>query len=41
MRRPLVEEISTPLSAAEVFGRFHQEPFAFFLDSGMDPAKLY
>jgi len=40
MRRPLVEEISTPFSAAEVFGHFHQEPFAFFLDSGMDPAKL-
>jgi len=40
MRRPLVEEISTPFSSAEVFGHFHQEPFAFFLDSGMDPAKL-
>jgi para-aminobenzoate synthetase component 1 len=39
-RYPLVEEVSTPLSAAEVFGLFHQEPFAFFLDSGMDPAKL-
>jgi para-aminobenzoate synthetase component 1 len=39
-RHPLVEEISTLLSAAEVFGHFHHEPFAFFLDSGMDPAKL-
>ena len=39
-RRPLVEEISMPFSAAEVFGHFHHEPFAFFLDSGMDPAKL-
>ena len=39
-RYPLVEEIPTPFSAAEVFGLFHQEPFAFFLDSGMDPAKL-
>ena len=39
-RYPLVEEISTPFSAAEAFGLFHQEPFAFFLDSGMDPAKL-
>ena len=39
-RHPLVEEISTPFSAAEAFGLFHQEPFAFFLDSGMDPAKL-
>jgi para-aminobenzoate synthetase component 1 len=40
IRRPLVEEISKPFSAAEVFALFHQEPFAFFLDSGMDPAKL-
>jgi len=40
MRRPFVEEISTPLSAAEAFSLFHQEPFAFFLDSGMDPARL-
>ena len=40
MRRPLVEEISTPFSAAEVFSLFHKEPFAFFLDRGMDPAKL-
>ena len=39
-RHPLVEEISTRLSAAEIFGHFHHEPFAFFLDSGMDPAKL-
>jgi para-aminobenzoate synthetase component 1 len=39
-RHPLVEEISTPFSAAEVFSLFHREPFAFFLDSGMDPAKL-
>ena len=39
-RHPLIEEISTPFSAAEVFGLFHQKPFAFFLDSGMDPAKL-
>jgi para-aminobenzoate synthetase component 1 len=37
---PLIEEISTPFSAAEVFSLFHREPFAFFLDSGMDPAKL-
>jgi para-aminobenzoate synthetase component 1 len=39
-RHPLVEEIFTPLSAAEVFSLLHQEPSAFFLDSGMDPAKL-
>ena len=39
-RYPLVEEIRTPFSAAEFFRLFHQEPFAFFLDSGMDPAKL-
>ena len=37
---PLVEEISKPFSAAEVFSLFHREPFAFFLDSGMDPTKL-
>ena len=39
-RHPLVEEIRTPLSAAEAFSLFHQEFFAFFLDSGMDPTKL-
>ncbi len=39
-RYPLVEEIRTPFSAAEFFSLVHQEPFAFFLDSGMDPAKL-
>ncbi len=40
MRRPLIEEVRLPLNAAEVFGRFQKEPMAFFLDSGMDPAKL-
>jgi para-aminobenzoate synthetase component 1 len=39
-RRPLVEEIRPPFTAAEVFGVYQREPFAFFLDSGMDPAKL-
>ena len=39
-RYPLVEEIRTPFGAAEAFGLFHREPFAFFLDSGMDPVKL-
>ncbi|MDM7998749.1 MAG: aminodeoxychorismate synthase component I [Dehalococcoidia bacterium] len=28
------------MSAAELFGHFQHEPFAFFLDSGMDKAKL-
>lgn len=39
-RLPIVEEISAPFGAADVFTLFHKEPFAFFLDSGMDPAKL-
>ncbi len=39
-RHLLVEEVSLPFSAAGVFSLFHHEPFAFFLDSGMDPAKL-
>jgi len=39
-RYPIIEEIPTSLSAAEIFGLFHREPSAFFLDSGMDPAKL-
>ena len=39
-RYPLVEEIRTPFSAAGLFSLLHRKPFAFFLDSGMDPAKL-
>jgi para-aminobenzoate synthetase component 1 len=39
-RYPLIEEISTPLSAPEVFGRFSGRPMSFFLDSGMDAHNL-
>jgi len=39
-RYPLVEEIHTPLSAPQFFEIFRDRPFSFFLDSGMDPAKL-
>lgn len=37
---PLIAEIATPRSAAEVFELFRDRPFSFFLDSGMDPQKL-
>jgi para-aminobenzoate synthetase component 1 len=39
-RYPLVEEIRTPLSASRCFEAFKNQPFSFFLDSGMDPGKL-
>ncbi len=39
-RYPLVEEIDTRLSPPEAFEFFKDEPFSFFLDSGMDPGKL-
>lgn len=39
-RCPLIEELSAPLSANEVFTLLHQQPFSFFLDSGMDPENL-
>ncbi|MFQ5996673.1 MAG: aminodeoxychorismate synthase component I [Dehalococcoidales bacterium] len=39
-RYPLIEEIHTPLSAPQCFELFRERPFRFFLDSGMDPAKL-
>jgi para-aminobenzoate synthetase component 1 len=39
-RYPLVEEIHTPLSASQCFESFKNQPFSFFLDSGMDPGKL-
>ena len=39
-RCPLVEEISTPLTAPEVFELIKDAPHSFFLDSGMDPPKL-
>ena len=36
---PLIEEISTSLTAHEAFELFHSEPYSFFLDSGMDFQK--
>ncbi len=36
----LVEEIRVPFAAPELFGVFRGRPFSFFLDSGMDPARL-
>lgn len=39
-RLPVIEEIKTGETAAECFERFAARPFAFFLDSGMDPQKL-
>jgi para-aminobenzoate synthetase component 1 len=38
--QPLVEELDTDLSPADLFELFRGEPFSFFLDSGMDPKKL-
>ncbi len=40
MRQPLVEEIYTPLTASRIFSFFKDERYSFFLDSGMDPARL-
>ena len=40
MSYPLIEEIHTPLTASQCFEIFAGQPFSFFLDSGMDPAKL-
>jgi para-aminobenzoate synthetase component 1 len=39
-RCPLVEEVSTSLTAPEVFELIKDNPYSFFLDSGMDPQKL-
>jgi len=39
-RTPLIEEIRLPLTAPQAFEAFRERPFSFFLDSGMDPAKL-
>ena len=38
--KPLIEELDTQLSAAAAFAIVKDEPFSYFLDSGMDPAKL-
>ena len=37
-RYPLIDEIG--LSPPRAFELFRDEPFSFFLDSGMDPGKL-
>ena len=39
-RYPLIEEINSPLTAAEAFELFHSQPHSFFLDGGMDPQRL-
>jgi para-aminobenzoate synthetase component I len=39
-RYPLVEEVSTPLTAPELFELVKNSPYSFFLDSGMDPQRL-
>ncbi|MFA5317611.1 MAG: aminodeoxychorismate synthase component I [Dehalococcoidales bacterium] len=39
-RYPLIEEISAPLAPLDAFKLFHDSPFSFFLDSGMDSGKL-
>jgi para-aminobenzoate synthetase component 1 len=39
-RCPLVEEIHTPLTAAEAFELIHGQPHSFLLDGGMDPQRL-
>jgi para-aminobenzoate synthetase component 1 len=39
-RYPLIEEVSTSLTAPQVFGLIKDKPYSFFLDSGMDPQRL-
>jgi len=39
-RSALIEEIDPGLSAFDTFELFRNDPFCFFLDSGMDPHKL-
>jgi para-aminobenzoate synthetase component 1 len=39
-RYPLVEEVFTPLTAPELFELIKDNPYSFFLDSGMDPQGL-
>jgi len=39
-RHPIIEEIHSPLTAAEAFELLHNQPQSFFLDSGMDPQRL-
>ncbi len=37
---PIIEEISLSKSAFGIYQLFSEEPYSFFLDSGMDPKKL-
>jgi para-aminobenzoate synthetase component 1 len=39
-RYPLIEQISTSLTAAEIFELIKDRPYCFFLDSGMDRQRL-
>ena len=39
-RTALIEEFASSLSPLELFAYFRRHPYAFFLDSAMDPAKL-
>ena len=39
-RYPLIEEVSTSLTAPELFELIKDSPYSFFLDSGMDPQRL-
>jgi para-aminobenzoate synthetase component 1 len=39
-RYPLVEEVSTPLTTPHLFELIKDNPYSFFLDSGMDPQRL-
>jgi len=39
-RYPLVEEVFTPLTAPELFELVKDNPYSFFLDSGMDSQRL-
>ncbi len=40
MRRPIIKELDTSLTAPECFGALAGRPYSFFLDSGMDHEKL-
>ena len=39
-RYPLIAEVSTTLTANQTFQLFHNQPFSFFLDSGMNKENL-
>ena len=39
-RYPLIEEVSTSLTAIELFELIKDRPYSFFLDSGMDAQRL-